>query len=404
MTHCRICQQPMEPFISFGPMPIANGFLAPEEFSQEYFYDLAVCFCGRCGMVQLQEQPDPARLFHSAYPFLTGTSQHMQSHFSQWTESLQDRVRESDAFVIEIGCNDGTLLRPFAERGIRHLGVDPSRNVSEFAREHGVQTLCTFFDEETAALIKGEHGAADLILAANVMCHIPDLHSSLAGIRSLLKPSGWFVFEEPYLGDVMKKTAFDQFYDEHVFLFSLRALQYAFSLHGLEIFHAEPQWTHGGSMRYFAGLQGEHPTRDSLGRILQEEAAQGLSKAETYAAFAVRCDETRMKFQELLDNLKRQGKRVAGYAATSKSTTLLNYAGITPRQIDGIYDTTPMKQGKFSPGVHLPILPDQDFSKNTPDYAVLFAWNHAEEIFQKEKDFQRRGGKWILFVPEVRVL
>lgn len=401
---CRICNTRVEPFLSLGRMPIANGFLTPEEFATEFFYDLAVCFCESCSMVQLHEQPEPSRLFHPSYPFLTGTSRHMQRHFTQWAESLRGRVEDPNSFVVEIGSNDGTLLRPFAERRIRHLGIDPSLNVHAYARDCGVQTRCAFFDEEAASVIKEEQGSADLILGANVLCHIANLHSALEGIRILLKPSGWLVFEEPYLGEALQKTAFDQFYDEHVFMFSLKSLQVALDRHGLEIFYVEPQWTHGGSLRYFAALKGTQLIRQTVLDYAQREDKNGLHHIETYLAFAKECEKIRDQFQNLLGELKQGGKQVAGYAATSKSATVLNYCGVTPDLLPCIYDTTPLKQGKYSPGTHIPIVDYAHFPENYPDYAVLFAWNHAEEIFQKEQAFRTHGGKWVRFVPKVEIV
>ena len=236
------------------------------------------------------------------------------------------------------------------------------------------------------------------------MCHIPDLRSVGRGVDLLLKDKGVLVFEDPYLGDMIQKTSYDQVYDEHVYIFSLQSVSNSFKPHGLEVFHVEPQITHGGSMRYYLARKGAYQTDVSVKKQLEVEHILDLHKIETYKQFALHCEKNKNSLVELLRTLKKEGKRVVGYAATSKSTTVLNYCGIGSELVEYICDTTPLKQGKFSPGVHIPIKAYEEFQKDTPDYAVLFAWNHAEEIFSKEKDFEAHGGKWIVFVPEVRVL
>lgn len=402
---CRVCSAPLEPFISFGKMPKANAFLVPEEFDEEFYFELAAALCGRCGIFQLVEQPNPRILFHEKYPFFTGSSKRMTAHFRQWaTEVMKNYLETSDPFVIEIGSNDGSLLEPFAQRGIRHLGIDPSSNVVEKAQERGVRTICKFFDDVLASSIVNEFGQADAFFAANVLCHTPDLHSVMGGMRRLLKPTGIAMIEDPYLGDMIQSLSYDQIYDEHVFLFSISALAAVFERHGLEVFHVEPQWTHGGSMRYYVGHQGRRPISERAVELQLHERRQGLHLAETYHRFRGRCEESKNRLISLLREKKKEGKRVVGYAATSKSTTVINYCGITSELLNGIFDTTPLKQGKFSPGAHLPVLPYEDFSNPYPDYALLFAWNHAEEIMEKERHFRETGGKWILYVPEVRIL
>jgi methylation protein EvaC len=296
------------------------------------------------------------------------------------------------------------MLRHFASKGIKHLGVEPSVNVAEVARQNGVNTISEFFGEKTAQKIKEEYGKVDIISASNVMCHIPDLDSVGRGVNLLLKDKGIFVFEDPYLGSMIQKSSYDQVYDEHVYIFSVQSVSNSFKSHGLEVFHVEPQTTHGGSMRYYLARIDAYQSNVSVDRQLEAEHALGLHKIETYEQFARNCEKSKKDLVALLQGLKKEGKRVVGYAATSKSTTVLNYCGIGPDLIEYICDTTPLKQNKFSPGVHIPVRAYEEFQKDTPDYAVLFAWNHADEIFSKETNFESRGGKWIVFVPEVQVL
>lgn len=404
MKDCLVCQLPIEPFVSFGKMPIANGFLTPEEFPHEYFFELRVSFCPRCLMVQLTEQPDRTRMFHEHYAFFSSTSVRMAQHFEAFATSVRDTyLGPDDPFVVEIGSNDGITLRHFAGWGIRHLGIEPSANVAAVAIAKGVRTISEFFDEDLAARVVAEHGQADAMMAANVMCHIPDLHSVMAGVNRLLKPKGVLIFEDPYLGDIVEKTSYDQIYDEHAYYFSVGSLTSLFDRHNLEIVDVQPQHTHGGSMRYVVARKGAHPVSQAVGAQRAKERAMGLEKAETYSTFAKNVEASRDQLMTLLRELKQQGKRVVGYAATSKSTTVTNYCGITPDLVEFISDTTPIKQGKFSPGMHIPVKPYEDFVRDYPDYALLFGWNHAEEILAKEQAFRAAGGQWIVYVPKVEV-
>lgn len=406
MTSCRICGTSIAPFMTFGRMPIANGFIRPQDVGHdEYVFEMAPAFCPCCGMVQLVEQPAPEAMFHENYAFFSGTSRYMQRHFQGFAERVIDGHLNgrADPFVVELGSNDGIMMRHFASRGIRHLGVEPSENVAAAARAQGVNTLCAFFGEATAEAIRGQYGQADAILAANVMCHIPDLHSVAAGMALLLKPDGLLMFEDPYLGDMIEKTSYDQLYDEHVFMFSATSVRNAFARHGLDLVGVEPQVTHGGSMRYVLAHKGSRPVAAEVEALIAREIALGLDSAQAYDRFRVNCEKSRDDLMALLNRLKVEGKRVVGYGATSKSTTVTTYCGITPEHVEFISDTTPIKQGKLSPGAHIPVRPYEDFTANPPDYALLFAWNHKAEILEKEDAFRDQGGKWIVYVPKVEV-
>ena len=405
MSKCRICQAGYDPFISFGKMPIANGFLTPDRFSEEYFFELRVGFCSNCNMVQLVEQPDRERMFHEDYPFFSGTSKAMGIHFQEFANHvIEEYLLDDDPFVVEIGSNDGIMLAHFAKASFLHLGIEPSSNVAQVAKDQGINTITEFFDEELARKIVSQYGQADAFLGANVMCHIPYLHSIVAGIEILLKPDGIVMFEDPYLGDIIQKTTYDQIYDEHAFLFSVRSIQYLFKKYGMEVIDVEPQETHGGSMRYIIARDGARSVSENVYNQLEKENKLGLNKSKTYEFFRRNCEHSRDSLMALLNDIKEQGKRIVGYAATSKSTTIINYCGITTDHIEFISDTTPVKQGKFSPGAHIPVCPYEDFVANYPNYALLFAYNHAREIMAKEEKFIQSGGKWIVYVPEVKIL
>ncbi len=392
--------------MSFGKMPLANGFLEKEEFLNEYFFELALQFDSESKLISLVEQPNPSKMFNEKYAFFSGTSKLMQEHFRLMAEDyFKDFLfNKSDAFLVELGCNDGIMLQNIANRGVKHLGVEPSLNVANVAKKKGINVISNFFSNSLALEIKKHYGQADVLCAANVMCHIKDLSSVAQGAFSLLKEDGVLIFEEPYMGDVINKTSYDQIYDEHVYIFSVLSVMNLFARFGFTLFHVEPQETHGGSMRYYLCKNGVKNINESVNRQIDFELALGLDKYETYLDFSEKCKNSKLNLVELLKNLKKDGKKVVGYAATSKSTTVLNYCGIGSDLIECIYDTTPIKQGKYSPGMHIPIKPYIDFENDRPDYAVLFAWNHSKEIFHKEKDFIARGGKWILFVPEVGII
>jgi len=402
---CRNCESPIKPFISFGQMPIANAFLSPKDFNKEFKYKLEVQFCERCKLVQLGDQPDREQMFHENYAFFSSTSKYMMNHFREFSDLVKDKyLKSSNSFVVEMGSNDGIMLRNFSDSGIKHLGIEPSSNVAEVARKNGVNTVCSFFDESFAKNILKEYGHADAFLAANVMCHIPYLHSVARGIKMLLKPNGVLIFEDPYLGDIIEKTSYDQIYDEHVFYFSVHSVSSLFECHGLEVIDIQPQKTHGGSMRYILTHKNSIAKSQNVIDQLKKEVDLGLNTSETYQKFRKNVENSRDTLKSVLEKLRSEKKRVVGYAATSKSTTVTNYCGITPELVEFISDTTPLKQGKFSPGAHIPVLSHDSFKSNYPDYALLFGWNHAKEIMEKEKDFIQSGGKWIVYVPRVEIL
>lgn len=401
---CRICNGNLSEILDFGNMPIANGFLTPEEYKTEYFYRLSVGLCTTCSMVQLIDQPERERMFHDHYAFFSSTSNFMALHFKQLADKVLTRFPVLDPFIIELGSNDGIFLQNFAQKGIKHLGVEPSGNVAQVAIDKGINTISTFFDETTSEKILDEFGSASSIIAANVMCHIPDLHSVVRGMKKLLKSDGVIIMEDPNLGDIIEKTSYDQIYDEHVFYFSLLSLTNLFDQYNFEIFDLEHLNVHGGSMRYYISHKGRYPITDAVKNQIVKEKEMDLESPEPYHQLKINIESSRDNLLNILKQLKKETKRVVGYAATSKSTTVTNYCGITPDLVEFISDTTPIKQGKFSPGAHIPVRSHDAFSHKYPDYALLFGWNHSEEIMKNEQAFKDAGGKWILYVPKVHIL
>ncbi len=405
MSKCLICNEPIEPFLSFGKMPIANGFLSAEQFADEYFFELKVGYCPTCNMTQLTERVEPEKLFHENYAYFSSISVRMAQHFKEYADWVRGSyLPGDDPFVAEIGSNDGIMLQHFAQAGIRHLGIEPSANVAQAAIAKGVQTTVRFFDEQTGKDLCAEYGKCDAFLGANVICHLPNIHSVVKGILHFLNDKGVFIFEEPYMGDILQKTSYDQIYDEHVFYFSLHSLDNLFNPYGLEIVDVLPQNVHGGSMRYVVSRKSAWQVKEAVHALRAKEVQLGLQDPAAYARFRQAVYRSRDELVNLLQDLKRRGKRVTAYGATSKSTTVTNFCGITADVVEFISDTTPGKQGKYSPGVHIPVLPYERFKERYPDYTLLFAWNHGEEIIAKEQEFQRQGGRFIVYVPEVKIM
>ncbi len=403
---CRICTGTPVPVHSFGMQPIANAFRpAAVSAADTYRFELAVSVCPQCGTVQLIDQPDREQMFHGEYAFFTGTSRAMTEHFARFAAWVRDEhLRGDDPLVVEIGSNDGTLLANFQQWNIRHVGVEPSANVARAAQARGIPTEVRFFDADAARAIVATHGQASAFIAANVMCHIPYLHSVVEGIDLLLGEDGIVAFEDPYAGDVLAKGSYDQFYDEHVFLFSLHSVAAVFARHGFELVDVQPQMTHGGSMRYVLARTGKRTPTAAVREYLDREVAQRITDPARWKEFGRRCEASKQALVSLLRDLKAAGKTVAGYAATSKSTTILNYCGIGPDLIAFISDTTPIKHGTVTPGTGIPVVPRAAFGPPYPDYAVLFGWNHETEIRAKEQEFVAGGGRWIRFFPDVEIV
>jgi len=405
VSKCLICDSKYSSFVDFGVMPIANAFATKEQIKNEYTFPMKVGFCGNCNMVQLVEQPDREKMFHENYAFFSSTSNYMKEHFKLFTNSVSElQDLNENSFVVEVGCNDGILLENFIIENIPCLGVEPSENVAQVAMEKGIEVIMKFFDRPLAEHILQSHQKADAILSANVMCHIPYIHSIYDGVKTLLKEDGVFIFEDPYLGEIIEKTSFDQIYDEHVFLFSALSLNYLTNMHDLELVNVEPQITHGGSMRYTIAHKGIKTVSQNVIKLINQEKKLGLDKKQSYLGFTDNVNKIKNDLINLLTKLKNDGKKVVAYGATSKSTTVTNYFGITPDLVECIYDTTPIKQNKLSPGAHIPVLPYDQFRDSNPDYVLLFAWNHATEIMKKESDYMGNNRHWITYIPNVKII
>lgn len=401
---CRICGGTVGEFFDFGRQPLSDTFLEPGRLQDEFFFRLAVGICENCAMVQLLEEVPRERMFYDGYPYHSSGSGRMREHFARTARLfLRDELTTDDPFIVEIGSNDGVMLRTIREAGVRHLGVEPSGGVAELSRAEGIRVLTAFFEEESARRIRAGNGPADVIFAANTICHIPYLDSIFRGIDALLAPNGIFVFEDPYLGDILALNTFDQVYDEHFYLFSVNSVQAAARRFGFELVDVERLTVHGGEVRYTIARRGARQVTGAVDAMVSEERDRGLLEHTTFEQFGANVKRICGDLVELLRRLRAEGKRVVGYGATAKSATVTNYSGIGPDLVDVVYDTTPAKHGRLMPGSHIPVTSASEFAEAGADYAVLFAWNHADEIKQKEKAFHEAGGRWITYVPDVRI-
>lgn len=392
---CKISGKNIKPFMNFGKMPMANGFLEEKKFKNEFFYNLEVGFCEYNYLFQVNDHPKSQKIFNHEYPFYTNKSEFMRNHFKKFFLWTQKNFLKDSSKIIEIGSNDGTFLNNFKIHNYEHYGFEPSKNVADVSKKFNLKIINDFFNHENASKLKKFVSKTDLICAANVISHIPNLNDLIKGVELLLSKNGVFVFEEPYLGAMFEKISYDQIYDAHVFMFSILSVREIFKKFDLELIDAYPQITHGGSMRYIIGRKKLIPISKRVELLLKKEISMNLNNIKSCIKFKNNCEISKKNFKKKLINLKEKGYRICGYAAAAKSTTLLNYCKIDRNFIDYIADSTDEKVGKFSPGMHIPIVSIDYFRKNYPDIALLLSWNHKNEILKKEKNFLNRGGKWI---------
>jgi SAM-dependent methyltransferase len=403
---CRSCRgKDFFEFLSLGNHPLANALLTEETLGEpEDKYPLEVVVCTKCSLVQITETVPPELLFRN-YIYFSSFSDTMLRHARDVAERLtRERHLGPDSLVVEIASNDGYLLKNFVAAGVPVLGIEPARNIAKVAQQHGVDTISEFFGADLALHLVAQGHSADVILANNVMAHAPDINSMMAGIKTLLKPDGVFVLETPYLKDMLDKVEFDTMYHEHFFCHSLTALEHAFRRHGLAATDVQHISLHGGTIQVSAVHVGREGTRPAVHKMLDDEAAWGVSRPDTYRNFASKVNALRSDLKKLLHSLKVDGKRVAAYGAAAKGATLLNSFGIGSESLDYVVDRSTHKQGKFMPGNHLPIYSPERLIEDQPHYALLLAWNLVDEVLDQQSEYHRRGGRFIIPVPELKVV
>jgi SAM-dependent methyltransferase len=400
---CIVCHEPrVEEFLDLGVTALANSFVTAEEIEEdEAKYPLRVGFCHACGHVQLTT-PVPPNLMFRTYLYRSSASTTLTDHLDELASTLVDRYGLAPRdLVVDIGCNDGTLLHAFRDRGVRTLGVDPAENLAALD-ESGIDRFVGFFGEASAEAIVDRWGRATVATATNTFPHIPALDDFVRGIDRLLVSGGTFVIEAHYLLDLLEKGAFDTVYHEHVSYWSLGPLIRLFDRFGMDVVRVERLPIHHGQLRASIRRRGEGEIDSSVPELLALERERGLDRFETMQRFGGQVRSAKRELQLELARLKSEGKRLVAYGAPAKGSTLLSYLELDPTTIEYIADRSPLKHGRLTPGTHIPIVPAERLLEDQPDYAVLLAWNFEEEILAQQAEYRRRGGRFLVPVPTVR--
>ncbi len=404
---CRLCDAALsQTFVDLGMSPMCESILRADQLNQmEAFYPLHTYVCGDCFLVQLEAYVAPEEIF-TEYAYFSSYSDSWLAHAKAYVEMAVDRFGLDDSsLVVELGSNDGYLLRNFVTRAIPVLGIEPARNVAEIAVDRGIETHVAFFDELLAKQLVTEGKASDLIIGNNVLAQVPDLNGFVAGIKMLLKPEGVVTIEVPHLMRLMDENQFDTIYHEHFSYFSFVTAARVFARHDMTLFDVEELPTHGGSLRLFARHAADE-SKPVSARAIELEAREieaGLTRPETYEAFREQVEMTKRNLLDFLIAHRREGKLIAGYGAPGKGNTLLNYCAIRTDMIAFTVDRNPYKHGMFLPGTHIPIHPPERIAEARPDYVVIMPWNLKDEIMGQLAYIRDWGGKFVVFIPEVRV-
>jgi hypothetical protein len=404
---CRVCgKTDWQEVVSFGPMPLANGFAKPAtSYDDEPYFPLTLVSCRSCRLLSLTLVVDPSVLYRD-YSYVTSESRMIREHMRYVAEMSCERFEiPPGSLVVELGSNIGTQLMAYRDAGMKPLGVDPAENLAEIANAEGIQTLPDFFSRETARNIRDTYGEARLILGRHVFAHIDDVTDILEGARELLSPEGVFAIEVPYALDMLDKVEFDTIYHEHLSYFLVGTLRTLFERQGMRVLDVERLNVHGGSIMVFVGLaDSPWPVSERITELLAIEESRGLKDDEAYQTFVDGVNRIRRELPEVVRALKAQGKTIAGYGASAKGNTILNVCGIGLDELDFCSDTTVQKQGKVLPGTHVPVCTPEYAKAHTPDYYLLLAWNYADEIIRNERAFLEAGGGFIVPIPHPRVV
>ena len=407
VDQCRVCgQRDWLDVVSFGSTQLANGLLDPaQDYRDEPSFPLEVVACRGCWLMSLRHVVDPEALFRY-FVWVSSDSELMARHMRRIVAWCTDRARLSAGdLVVEMGSNIGSQLAVFKEAGVRTVGVDPARNLAQMANDNGIETVADFFGPLVTEPLARSHGQAKLVLGRQCFAHIDDVHTVLDGVDAVLAPDGVLVIEVPYLVDLLEENQFDTIYHEHLSYYSLGTMKALFEAHGLRVIDVERAAVHGGSIVVFAArAAAQREPAQAVTDLLALEERLGLHTEHPYLEFAERTRKVISSVGTLVRELAASGKRVAGYGAPSKGTTLLMLCGLSADEVEFCSDTTPLKHGKVLPGSHVPVWSPEQARTNPPDYYLLLAWNYAEEIIRKEQAFLDQGGRFIVPIPEPRVV
>jgi SAM-dependent methyltransferase len=404
---CRLCGgRDLVRFLDFGEVPLAGGFLREEEIPRERFYPLGMDFCRGCTLVQVSDVV-PADVLFRNYFYYSSAIRTLVEHFADLAREMHERFGiGAGRRVVEIGCNDGVFLRPMSACGARCIGVDPATNVVATIDDPAIGVVNDYFGEKVARGIAAREGPADAVVSSFSFAHIDDMPDVMRGVTALLARDGVFVFEVYYLGTVLDELQYDMMYHEHLSYYSLVSLMRFLDAFGMEIFDVRRLPLRAGTIRYYARRRAgrPEPTSASVGELLAHERARGFHDPATYLAYGGRVQGTRTALLGVLDRLKAAGRRIIGYGASGRATVIMNFCGLDRRYLDCVVDDAPAKHGLYMPGMHVPIRPWEAAEALQPDYAVLFAWSFAEEVMRRRAGYLARGGKFIVPLPEVRVV
>jgi len=406
--NCRFCQEPLtRTFVDLGRMPLANSYLTHDQLGgNEPRHPLHVMVCDGCLLVQLDYTTPPEDIFRD-YDYFSSTSPSWVENAREKCAHMVRRLRLGpDSLVVEVGSNDGYLLRHFADKGIKVLGIDPALGCAEEANRNGVPTVPEFFGRELADELVEEGYRADVVTGTNVLAHVPDINDFVNGLMWMIKPTGVVVMEFPHLANLIDQCQFDTVYHEHFFYYSFLAVRRILEKHGLNVFDVEELPTHGGSLRLYAQRRyfGKRPVSDRVWDMRCKENQAGLDKIEGYEGFAERVITVKTDLMEFLIRMMAEGKRVAAYGAPAKGSTLLNACGINPGLIEFTVDDSPHKQGKHMPGSHVPIVPREHLLEAKPDYVLILPWNLQEPIRVRNPEVGAWGGKWVVPIPHLKIM
>jgi SAM-dependent methyltransferase len=379
-------------------MPLAGGFLTRDELAQQAAFPLRLARCEDCTLMQILDVVPPADIF-TQYSYISSTTRTLIDHFAEMGREIVAAERAAGRLVVEFGCNDGILVRPMREAGARVVGVDPSDVALQAGRDGGWPLLQTYFDETAAARVRAEHGQARIVTGNNVFAHVDDLHAIVRGVTTLLEDDGVFIFEVQYQGDLLTLVQYDTVYHEHTCYHSLTALARLLAAHQLRIVDVKRIPIHAGSIRVTAAREG---TGRQPAPIVAEML--GAERGWNVDRFGEQVEARRQSLRRLVTDLRRAGRRVVGYGAAGRSTILLNFCGLGPDLVEYVLDMSPLRSGRYVPGVSIPIVPPEAFHANPPDYAIMTAWNYEPEIVRKEQAFLSGGGRFIVPLPDVRIV
>lgn len=406
--NCRFCKTPLtHQIINLGQTPLANGYLHKlADAKNEQRYPLQLYRCGECQLVQLEYDVTPEQIFNQHYAFLSSSSATWQSHCAAYAAEMQQRLGAKQVnLIVEVGANDGTLLGKLRPLSTHLLGIDPASAATQLATAKNIPVITDFFTTGLAKSMRAEGKLADVIVANNVLAHVPNINDFVEGLSMLLQPEGIITVEFPYLPNIIEQTQFDTIYHEHYFYFSVSVLQRVFARYGLAIYDLQPLEIHGGSLRIFV----KHYSNASLAlqpivdAYIQKEQKAGLHTIAYYQALQDRAQQIKHAFTTWLQEVLEQGKKVMAYGAAAKGNTFLNYCGVNATQIHAIADVTPEKQGKFLPGSHIPIVSPEAIAQAKPDYLLILAWNYKKEINPKLAYTGAWGCQLVYFIPQFEV-